>query len=136
MRTFLGYVMVAALLGALYAAITFGPVYVDHMDAKDLVNSTFNQFRDLGAEQLQLELMRKFLMVPWETHPVENEFGEVVQEKGLLLTAEQVFVEYDERTKVLHVRVNYERRVQLKPTDKVRVLKFVIERKERPPNVF
>jgi hypothetical protein len=136
MRTFLGYVLVAALLAGLYAVIMFVPIYVDHMDAKDLVNSTFNQFRELGPDQFQTELIRRFSQVPWESHPVENEFGEVTIEKGLLLTPEQVLVEFDERTKKLHVRVEYERRVVLKPTQKVRVFKFVIERNEKPPNVF
>ena len=136
MRTFLGYVMVAALLAGLYAVIMFAPIYIDHMDAKDLVNSTFNQFREFGPEQFKIELLRRFLNVQWETHRVENEYGEVTMEKGLLLDPEQVLVEFDDRTKVLHVRVEYERRVVLKPTDKVHVMKFVIERNEKPPNVF
>lgn len=72
MRTFLGYVLVAALLAGLYAVIMFVPIYVDHMDAKDLVNSTFNQFRELGPDQFQTELIRRFSQVPWESHPVEN----------------------------------------------------------------
>lgn len=136
MRTFLGYVMVAALLAGVYAVVTFVPIYLDHMEAKDLVNSTFNQFREFGPDQIQGEFIRRFLQVQWETHPVENEYGEVTQEKGMLLDPEQVFVEFDDRTKVLHVRVTYERKVRLKPTEKIHVMKFVIERKEKPPNVF
>lgn len=137
MRTFLGYVMVAALLAGVYSVVIFAPIYLDHMDAKDLVNSTFNQFRELGsAEQMQGELIRRFLEVPWETHPVENEYGEVTQKKGMLLDPEQVFVEFDDRTKVLHVRIQYERKVKLKPADKIHVMKFVLERKEKPPNVY
>lgn len=136
MRKLLGYLVALGVLAALYAAVMFGPLWLDHFDAKDLVNSTFNQFRDLGPEQFEAELLRKLNVVEWATHPELDEDGVTKEVKGLGLTDDDVFVEYEERTKILWVKVNYTRRVVLKPTDKVRVFKFTIERKEKPPNVF
>ncbi len=136
MRTFLGYLIALAVLGALYAVVMFGPLWIDHLAAKDLVNSTFNQFRDLGPERFKGELLQRLNLVDWATHQEQDDFGAVKEVQGLGLTDEDVFVEFEEASKILWVKVNYTRRVVLKPTDKVRVFKFSIERKAKPPNVF
>ena len=136
MRKLLGYLAALGVLAAIYAAVMFGPLWLDHFDAKDLVNSTFNQFRELGPEQFKVELLRKLNLVDWATHQELDEDGLMKEVKGLGLTDDDIFVEYDERTKILWVKLTYARRVVLKPTDKVRVFKFTIERKEKPPNVF
>ncbi|MDP1915204.1 MAG: hypothetical protein Q8L14_03085 [Myxococcales bacterium] len=136
MRKVLGYLVALSVLAALYAAVMFGPLWLDHFDAKDLVNSTFNQFRELGPEQFKAELLRKLNLVEWATHKAPDEDGVMQDVKGLGLTDDDIFVEFEERTKILWVKVTYTRRVVLKPTEKVRVFKFTIERKEKPPNVF
>lgn len=136
MRKLLGYLVALGVIAAIYAAAMFGPLWLDHFDAKDLVNSTFNQFRELGPEQFKIELLRKLNLVDWATHQELDEDGVMQEVKGLGLTDDDIFVEYDERTKILWVKLTYTRRVVLKPTDKVRVFKFTIERKEKPPNVF
>ncbi|MBE2251740.1 MAG: hypothetical protein IAE78_19535 [Myxococcus sp.] len=136
MRKFLGYLMALSVFAALYAVVMFMPIVIDHGSAKDLVNSTFNAFREYGPDQFKVELLRRLNEVTWATHIEEDEYGEKKEVTGLGLGEDDVFVEFDDRTKVLWVKVSYVRRVVLKPTDKVRVVKFTIERKEKPPNVF
>lgn len=136
MRKLLGYLAALGVLAAIYAAVMFGPLWIDHFAAKDLVNSTFNQFRELGPDQFKIELLRKLNLVDWATHQEQDDYGAMRDAPGLGLTDDDVFVEFEDRTKILWVKVNYTRRVVLKPTDKVRVFKFSIERKEKPPNVY
>lgn len=137
MRKLLGYLTVLAIFAALYAVVIFTPIYLDHFDMKDICNSSFNAFRELGTpETFKADLLRKLNMVEWATHPEQDEYGAVTEVKGLGLTDDDVLVEFDDRTKVLSVKVTYVRRVLLKPTDKIRVMNFSFERKERPPNVY
>lgn len=136
MRTFLGYVLVAAVIAGLYSAVMFLPIYLDHFDAKDTANATFNQFRDLGVDGVRSYLVQQFNEAKWATHEETDEEGNVVVKPGLGLTGEDITVEFDENTKVLWVHLEYQRKVVLKPTDKVRMIKFVFDRKEKPPNVL
>ena len=46
------------------------------------------------------------------------------------------FFEVDEQAKKVFLRVDYQRKVVLKPTEKVRVFKFHFERRDTPPNAF
>jgi len=136
MRKLLGYLAALTALAALYAVVMFGPLWIDHMAAKDLVNSTFNQFRDLGPDQFKGELIRKLNFVDWASHQEQDEDGSMKDVRGLGLTDEDVITDFEERTKILSVKVTYTRRVVFKPTDRFRVFKFSIERKEKPPNVY
>jgi hypothetical protein len=137
MRTFLGYVMIATLLGGLYALVMFGPLYVDHLEAKDICNSAFNRFKDVGAEGLKDDVLTRLNRVDWATHEERDpETDEMVVKPGLGLTEEDVLVEVDEQAKKVFLRVDYQRKVVLKPTEKVRVFKFHFERRDTPPNAF
>jgi hypothetical protein len=135
MRTFLGYVMIAGLLAGLYATVMFGPLYVDQMHVKDICNSAFNRFKDVGAEGLKADVLTRLNGVDWATHEERDpETDQVVVKPGLGLTEEDVLVEVDERAKKVFLRVDYQRKVVLKPTEKVRVVKFHFERRDTPPN--
>ena len=136
MRTFLGYVTVAAVLAGLYSVVMFVPLYLDHFDAKDIANATFNQYRDLQTEGVKSYLLQQLNVVKWATHEELDEEGNTVVKPGLGLTPEELTVEFDEKTKNLWIHFEYQRKVVLKPTDKVKVFKFVYDHKERPPNVF
>lgn len=137
MRKLLGYLAVLGVFAALYAVVMLGPLWVDHMSAKDLFNSSFNAYRELPIpDAFKGQLIRKFNAVEWASHQEVDDAGEVKEMPGLGLTDDDVIVEFDENTKVLWVKVNYSRRLVFKPTDKVRVFKFTLERKEKPPNVY
>jgi hypothetical protein len=137
MQKLLGYLTVLAVIAAIYAVVMFVPMYLDHFEVKDISNSTFNAYREMSSvEHFRNELLRKLNAVEWATHPEQDEFGVINEVKGLGLTAEDVFVEFDDRTKVLWVKFSYLRRIVLKPSQKVRTFRFDFERKERPVNVY
>jgi hypothetical protein len=136
MRTFLGYLMVAGLLAALYGVIMFGPLYIDHMEVKDTCNAAFNRFKDVGREGLQADVLDRLNRVPWATHEERDEMDQVVEKPGLGLTEEDVVVEVNEQLKQVFLKVDYQRKVVLKPTNKVRIVKFHFERRDTPPNAF
>ncbi len=135
MRTLIGYLTVAALAAAAYLGVMFVPVYLDNLNARDIVNTSFNQYRDLRSlEALAETVLRQFNAVPWATHVVEDKNGEKQVVKGLGLTEDNLFINFNEETRTLTLRVTYSRTVQLKPTDKVRKVNFVVERVGQPPD--
>lgn len=136
MRTFLGWVLAAALVGGLYSVIMFVPLYVDHWDVEDMGNKTFNQFRDLGIEGVRTYVRDQLNRVTFMTHEEDDGFGGTKVVDGMGMTDDDILVEFDETTKVLHLHFEYKRVVVLKPTQKQRVFKFVYDKKEKPPNVF
>ncbi len=136
MRTFLGYVTVAAVLTGFYLGVMFIPLELDHLAVKDIVNTTFHRFNTLGSEGVHDEIVMNLRRVDWATHEAEDEYGVKQTVKGLDIADEQVEVEYDERTKKLRVRVNYDRIVRLRPSKEIHVSHFVFERIDVPPNVL
>ncbi|MCA3011304.1 MAG: hypothetical protein INH41_02780 [Myxococcaceae bacterium] len=136
MRTFLGWVMAAALVAGAYAAVMFIPLYLDHWEVQDIGNKTFNQFRDLGVDGVRQAIRDALNRVTFMTHEEDDDFGGTKVVKGMGMTDEDVLVEYDEERKLLHVHFEYRRVVALKPTDKRRVVRFVYDKRGEPPNVF
>lgn len=136
MRTFLGYITVAAVLTGFYLGVMFIPLELDHLAVKDIVNTAFHRFNSLGSAGVHDEIVMYLRRVDWATHEAEDEYGVKQIVKGLDITDEQVEVEYDERTKKLRVRVNYDRVVRLKPSKEIHVSHFVFERIDVPPNVL
>lgn len=136
MRTFFGYVVALAAIAGLWALITFAPYYLDHFDVKDVFNSTFNQFREAGPEHIRERLLSNLDNLSWPVHDEVDEFGETKSVKGFGLPEDAVTVDFNDQTKVLDLRLEYSRTVPLRPFNKVHVLKFVLQRKEKPPNVY
>jgi hypothetical protein len=137
MKKLLGYLAVASLVTGLYLAFMFVPIYIDNLDAKDIMNTCFNQYRDMRSPEVLSEtLLRQYNSVDWATHVEEDEFGEKKVVNGLGLTSDDLFIEFDERTKILTLRITYSRIVQLKPTEKLRKVTFVLDRVGKPPNIY
>lgn len=137
MRTFLGYVLVAAAIGVLYGIVTFAPVYLDHFDAKDIVNTSFNRFKEFpDVESFKQDMLWRLNTVEWATHKETDDFGNVEDKRGLGLEEDALVVEFDQRSKNLHVKLTYDRTVHLRPTDKVKVMRFVYEFTKVPPNLL
>lgn len=136
MRTFLGYLLVAAGIAALYGVIRFAPLYIDHLSVKDIVNSNLNRYREFsdvaGAKN---DLLMRLNTVEWTTHKVTDEFGNTEDKAGLGLEEEAVEYDFEPRTKTAHIKVSYDRQVKLVPTEKIRVVHFVYEVSQVPPNL-
>lgn len=136
MRTFLGWVIAAAVIGAIYAAVMFLPVYVAHFDVQDAANSAFNGFKDLGEAGVRQVLLQQLNSEGFGHHEELDEDGAVVVKPGIGLKDDDLTVQFDDNTKILWVHLEYSKKVALKPTEKVRFVKFTFDRKEKPPNVW
>ena len=119
-----GLIFLLVVGGGIYAAVIFGPVYLEHYDVKQAVRTAVNQARVADDKTIRRDLMKAIGHVG--SHKVVQEDGTVVEEPGI--TEEAVVIERDPATLTIRIRVEYYRDVQLRPTDKVRRLQFVIDR--------
>ncbi len=125
----IGVAILLALAGGLWWLITFGPAYLDNLDARDAVAAGFSQAK-LGdpPETVRDRIVAKLNdRVGWHTEI--DDWGNAKRVTGLGLTKENVIVDVDDVNKTVLVQVTYEREVPLKPTAKVRKLRFKVERR-------
>jgi hypothetical protein len=123
-----------ALGGATYWAILFLPVYYDNLEVKEALDAAFSQARVEGEERAKTWLMRRLNGVtPGQgtlgTHLEVDEDGVERELPGLGVPEENVTFTWDDRESTLTLRVEYDRVVVLKPSDKRKVLHFVAEKK-------
>lgn len=119
----------------LFLAVGFGawwgflfiPVYVDQMEVKEATRQIVNLIPQAGdpMNAVTPPLFRLNSQVGWH-FVVDEETGIESVKPGLGLTAEDnVTVDVDEQRKLVTVRIEYDRVVQLKPLERRRTLHFV-----------
>jgi hypothetical protein len=127
-----GLVFLAVVSGVVYGIALFAPLYVDNLDVKEAVlaaHNLANRVRNDG--QLRLEIRNRTMHTA--NHYEEDGYGGVKLVKGLGLKDEQIIIERNPVTQNLRIEVNYERQVQLKPTQRVKVVRFSVVREGPPP---
>lgn len=124
--------LVLALIGAAYWAVIFVPIYLDNLDVREAVDAAFSRYHVDGEERA-----RQFLMDRLNVHTPQGTIGhhfEIDEEgieqelPGLGVPEENVTMDFVERDSQLTVRVEYDRVVVLKPSQKRRTLHFVVEK--------
>lgn len=124
--------LVLALVGAGWWAVIFVPVYWDNLDVREAVDAAFARYHVDGEERARGFLMDRLnLVTPQGTigHHFEiDEDGMEQEMPGLGVPDENVTFDYVERDSQLTVRVEYDRVVVLKPSQKRRTLHFVVEK--------
>ncbi|MEW5740461.1 MAG: hypothetical protein AB1938_16155 [Myxococcota bacterium] len=123
-----------ALAGATYWAVLFIPLYYDNLEVKEALDSAFSQARVEGEETARVWLMRRLNgvtpnMGTLGSHYEVDEDGVEQLLPGLGVPEENVTFTWDEAASTLTLRVEYERVVILKPSEKRKVLHFVVEKK-------
>jgi hypothetical protein len=117
-----GLVLALAVVGGLWAAVLFLPVYADNMDVQKAVREAWLASRKQSDEWLIGSLNAKLRHVG--THVEDDGFGNEVVKPGLVLTRDQVWVDRNSVTGEVTVQVTYQRDVRLKPLSKVVTLTF------------
>jgi hypothetical protein len=129
--------LIAALLGALYWAIMFGPLYIDNLSVREAadIGITFARINDDAIINGALRRINigQDGKDPIGSHMEENEDGTQVEKPGLALTAENITIERDPAAKTIKVSIDYSRTVRLKPTSNVRTLTFHVEKEGPAP---
>jgi hypothetical protein len=127
---FVGVLMLAALAGGVYWLMTFGMLYVDHYEVKEAVAVAYNKWLQVTPDRIRTELKNDLDSLKFGTHEeVDKGSGETRVKPGLGITDEQIVIEEDLVRKWVRVTVTYDRKVQLVPTQKTRVVRFVAEKK-------
>jgi hypothetical protein len=122
--------MFLGVAGALYWATMFGPMYLDNMSMSEVLDVGISASGGSDNDVVNAMLNRVNLSADAiGSHLEETDSGEVVEKKGLGLTADNITVTRDGGR--ITVAIDYTREVRLKPTHKVRVLTFHVE-KEGP----
>lgn len=124
--------LVLAFGGGVYWAVLFGPLYIDNLDVREAVDAAFSRYGNEGedrARQYLVSRLNKGTQDGIVGHHFEVDEDGVEQElPGLDVAEDNVTFEYEERTSQLTVRVEYDRVVVLKPSQKRRTLHFVVQK--------
>lgn len=117
-----GLILMAAIVGGIYAVVMIGPIYADNIDVQEAVNQAFNQIPRNTDEYVRVTLREKLRMVG--KHKETDEFGYEKEVPGLGLTDDQIIIDRNDPASTVRIEVNYEREVDLKPFNKTIRLQF------------
>ena len=117
-----GLILLAVVVGGIYAVVMIGPVYADNIDVQEAVNQAFNQIPRNTDETVRVNLREKLRMVG--KHTETDEFNQEKEVPGLGLTDDQIIIERNDPASTVRIEVNYEREVDLKPFNRTIRLDF------------
>lgn len=124
------YVLLVLLALVGYYAYFVVPVYLDNLEVKEAVSEAHNGWFTEGgrAQSRDRLLVRLNQRNPDVTHFEVDEAGVETEKPGFGITQEQVSFDYDESSKRLTIRVEYDRIVTFVPFKKRKTYHFVVER--------
>jgi hypothetical protein len=128
----LSVVIIVAAIAGLYWAILYVPMYVDNLSVREAADVGITASKADDERVIEAVLRRiNFGQEAVGTHMEEDANGDLVEKRGLGLTAENVTVDRNEQAKTIRVVIDYTREIHLKPSSKVRTVSFHVE-KEGP----
>jgi hypothetical protein len=124
------YILLLAIAGALFYGYHVGPLYLDNLEAKDAVGEAWSTHilkgEEFAVNQMLVRLNQKN---PGTSHYEVDEDGLETIKPGFGVTKDNVTVEWDENTRMLKVRLEYDRIVEFKPLKKRKIYHLVAEKK-------
>jgi hypothetical protein len=120
-------VLVLGLAAVGYLAWTFIPPSLDNLDMREATTSAFNRMAsdpDDGRIRTYLLGRAKTIGTHWEP----GRDGQLVEVPGLGLTDADIILERDPVARTARVRIDYQRDIRLKPTDRLQRLEFHAEK--------
>jgi hypothetical protein len=129
---FVAVLMLAGLIGAGWWAYTFGPIYFDNAEVKQLTQTYVSRATSL-QERGDIDLSGLYLNALNQigSHEETDPSGKRVEKRGLGVTKENITFKKDQVTGIATVGVTYSRTFQLKPLQKWKTLNFTVM-KESP----
>lgn len=122
-------VVTALIAAGVYWLVMFVPVYLDHWEINDAVNSSYNAYGVSTDYVMRAELENRIREVKFGTHKEIDMMGNEVEKPGLGVTPTNPLIEIDEAAKKIRIRYEYDRVVHLVPSQKIKVLHMVAEKK-------
>ena len=127
-------VVLGALAYGIWWVVTFAPIYLDNIDVKDAVAGGFNESNRKDDISTSGAIRAKCNMSTLGDHEEDDGYGTIKTVGGLGIKEENVTILRDEVTKRISIVVEYERKVLLRPTSKVKFVKFrVVKEGPIPP---
>ena len=125
-------VMLAAIVGAIYAAAKVVPLYVDNMDVQEAVDAAFNLAgRNTNDGLLRAEIRDRTSRMG--SHVATDTWGEDRVVPGLGLTDDQILIERSRITDNVRIEVTYQREVDFSLVGYVHMLELRAVKEGIPP---
>lgn len=121
-----GLLSLLLLAAIVYSAVVFSPIYLDNLDVKEAAARAVAQGSKLHDTGLQQYIVNETRNVG--THFVEGEDGQWEEERGLGLEPGDILIDRDPNGAYITIRVNYQRRVELKPFKRFKTVNFQVEK--------
>ena len=123
------YIIGVLLLAAGFYAFHVGPVYWGNLEAKEAAAEAFNVYQ-LSGEKMALEgVLRRLNERNEDTVHLEvDEEGNESWKPGYGIDPDNVTMKFDEATRKLSVRIEYDRYVDFKPLKKRKKFHLVAEK--------
>src|SRR5262249_34471028 len=126
--TFLLLSLVALVI---YAAFLFSGVFFDHYQVKLALRAAHQRAGHDSDERLRSQILREDLREVG-THWEDAGTGNLHEAVGLGLRDDDIVIKREKNESVL-IGISYQRRIQLKPTDRFVILTFKAEEDGIPP---
>lgn len=123
------YLVLALVAGAVFYGYHVGPLYYDNLAARDIAGEGFSVFILKGeAQAVEGMLLKANVMSPDTSHYEVDKEGVESVKPGYGLTEDNITIVFDENTRKLTVRIEYDRIVEFKPLKKRKSYHLVAEK--------
>ncbi len=110
----IGLILTLAVVAFVYSCIFFAKPILDNLDVKEQMSAAYNQ-----GTLLDDQAIKRFIEKQTESvgeHDADDGFGNIRSAPGLGLTDDDITVDRDTVAKTIVIRVDYARKVLLRPT--------------------
>ncbi|MBS1151376.1 MAG: hypothetical protein H6Q89_3074 [Myxococcaceae bacterium] len=121
-------VILGAVAYGIWWVITFSGIYLDNIDVKDAVEGAYNLSNRQDDATIAGSIVGKTNLSTLGNHEEDDGYGTIKTVGGLGLKDENIVITRDEVAKRISIVVSYQRKVLLKPTSKVKFVKFRVAR--------
>ena len=121
-------VILGAVAYGIWWVITFSGIYLDNIDVKDAVEGAYNLSNRQDDATIAGSIVGKTNLSTLGNHEEDDGYGTIKTVGGLGLKEENIVITRDEVAKRISIVVSYQRKVLLKPTSKVKFVKFRVAR--------
>jgi len=118
----IGLLFLSALAAFVYFLIFFTSPILDNLDVKEQMVAAYNQSGGLSDEAMKRWIMANTDRVG--DHEEDDGYGNVKTSPGLGLTLDDISIERNTVADTITIRVDYRRKILLKPTQRVYWLAF------------
>lgn len=123
------YIVVLALLAAGFYIFHVAPVYMGNLEAKEAVGEAFNKYFIDGEAVARSWLLVRLNQKNNDTRHLEvDEEGVEEWKPGFGVKEEDLTIEFDDATRTLTVRVEYDRVVEFAPLKKRKTFHLIAEK--------